>query len=165
MIRVGLGFDSHEFEQGKELYIGGVRLEYPKGLKGHSDGDVLLHALTDAILGAIGEQDIGQLFSDKDPRWKGAPSEVFLRTALSMAKQKGYRLVNLDCVIIADEPKVAPYKELIVKNLSSLTGLEANFISIKGKRKEGFCKEEGIACFCVVLIENEKPAEKGSGKA
>lgn len=155
MIRIGLGFDSHEFEEGKALYLGGVRIDYPKGLRGHSDGDVLLHALTDAILGAIGEQDIGQLFPDWEQRWKGAPSEVFLKKALSLAEKRGYKLVNLDCVIIADEPKVAPYKDAIVKNLSLLTGLDAGFISVKGKRREGFCKEEGIACMCVVLLKHE----------
>ncbi len=150
--RTGLGFDSHEFEEGKPLYIGGVRIDFPLGLRGHSDGDVLLHAVTDAILGALGEPDIGELFSDRDERWKGAPSELFLREALERMREKGYELINLDCVLIADKPKIAPYKGKIKGKLSELTGLPLERISIKGKRREGFCEVEGIACMCTVLL-------------
>ncbi|RLJ70490.1 2-C-methyl-D-erythritol 2,4-cyclodiphosphate synthase [Hydrogenivirga caldilitoris] len=150
--RIGLGFDSHEFEEGKPLFLGGVRIDFPKGLKGHSDGDVLLHALTDAILGAIGEPDIGELFSDKDERWKGVSSELFLKEAIKRMKGKGYELINLDSVLIANEPKIAPYKETIKEKLSKLTGLPVERISIKGKRREGFCQVEGIACICTVLL-------------
>ncbi|RME08933.1 MAG: 2-C-methyl-D-erythritol 2,4-cyclodiphosphate synthase, partial [Aquificota bacterium] len=105
-IRIGLGFDSHGFEEGKPLKLGGVRIEFPKGLKGHSDGDVLLHAITDAILGALGEPDIGQLFPDTDPRWKDADSVLFLQEALRRMKARGYRIVNLDCLFIADQPRI-----------------------------------------------------------
>ncbi|RMH79801.1 MAG: 2-C-methyl-D-erythritol 2,4-cyclodiphosphate synthase [Acidobacteria bacterium] len=154
-IRIGLGFDSHVFEEGKPLYIGGLRIEYPKGLKGHSDGDVLLHAITDAILGALGEPDIGQLFSDRDPRWRGASSEIFLKEALYRLKKRGYKVVNLDCTLVLDEPKIAPYKEAILENLSKLMDVSKDSISIKGKRREGFCMEEGVACFCVILIAHE----------
>ncbi len=155
MIRVGLGFDSHEFEEGKPLLLGGVKIDYPKGLKGHSDGDVLLHAITDALLGAVGEEDIGQLFPDTDEKWKGAGSEVFLKEALRRAKERGFRLINIDCVLITDEPKIAPYKQAIRKRLSELLGLAEENISLKGKRREGFCREEGIACLCVVLLSYE----------
>ncbi|NPA33119.1 MAG: 2-C-methyl-D-erythritol 2,4-cyclodiphosphate synthase [Aquificae bacterium] len=151
-IRVGFGFDSHPIEEGKKLFLGGVQIESPFGLKGHSDGDVILHALTDAILGALGEKDIGQLFPDTDEKLKGASSEIFLKEALRRAKEKGYEVVNLDCTLIADAPKIAPHKERIRENLSRLLGIPKERISIKGKRTEGFCKTEGIVCMCVVLL-------------
>ena len=151
-LRIGLGFDSHEFEEGKPLYLGGVRIDFPHGLKGHSDGDVLLHAITDAILGAFGEPDIGELFSDKDKRWRGARSEVFLEEALRRMRQRGYEVVNLDCVLIADEPKISPHKEAIRENISRLLGVSGDRISLKGKRREGFCEAKGMACMCVVLL-------------
>ncbi len=154
-IRLGLGFDAHEFEEGKPLKLGGVTIEFPMGLKGHSDGDVILHAITDALLGALGEPDIGQLFSDKDPRWKGADSSIFLQEAVRRMKDKGYRLVNLDCLIITDKPKIAPYKETIKNRLSELLATAPENISLKGKSREGFCKEEGIACFCTILLIHE----------
>ena len=154
-IRIGLGFDSHSFEEGKILKLGGVIIDFPKGLKGHSDGDVLLHAITDALLGAIDEPDIGELFPDKDPKWKGANSEIFIKEAVKRVREKGYRLVNLDCVIIANEPKISPYKEAIRENLSKLLEVEKEKISLKGKSREGFCKEEGMACFCTILLINE----------
>jgi len=137
-LRIGLGFDSHAFEEGKPLKLGGLLIDFPKGLRGHSDGDALLHAITDALLGAIGEPDIGELFSDKDPRWKGVSSEVFLNEALRRAKEKGYKILNIDCVIVADEPRIAPYKEAIKDNLSRLLGIPKDSISIKGKSREGF---------------------------
>ncbi len=155
-MRVGFGFDSHEFEEGKPLMLGGVRIESPYGLKGHSDGDVLLHAITDAILGALGAPDIGELFSDEDDRWKGAPSELFLEEAIKRMRERGYRLINLDCVLIADRPKIASHKDRIKKRLSELLGIEESRISLKGKRREGFCESEGIACMCVVLLGEER---------
>jgi len=156
MFRIGFGFDSHDFEEGKPLVLGGVLIDFPKGLKGHSDGDVLLHALTDALLSAVGEEDIGQLFSDKDPRWKLAQSSVFLKSALEKVSKKGYMIVNVDCTLIADEPKIAPIKNKIIQNLSLLLGIEQERISVKGKTREGFCQSEGIACFCVVLLQEKK---------
>ena len=151
-VKVGLGFDSHEFEEGKTLYLGGLKIDFPYGLRGHSDGDVLLHAITDAILGALGEPDIGELFSDKDDRWKGASSRLFLEEALRRMRDKGYEIFNLDCVLIADEPKVTPYKSAIKESLSKLLGIPSESISIKGKRREGFCEAKGMACMCVVLL-------------
>ncbi len=156
MFRIGFGFDSHDFEEGKPLVLGGVLIDFPKGLKGHSDGDVLLHALTDALLSAVGEEDIGQLFSDKDPRWKLAQSSLFLKSALEKVSKKGYMIVNVDCTLIADEPKIAPIKNRIIQNLSLLLGIEQERISVKGKTREGFCQSEGIACFCVVLLQEKK---------
>jgi len=151
-LRIGLGFDSHEFEAGKKLILGGVEIKYEYGLKGHSDGDALLHAITDAILGAIGEKDIGEIFKDTDPRWKNAPSSIFLKEALELMKDKGFKIVNLDCTIIVDKPKIAPYKDEIKKNLSQFIGISKDRISIKGKRREGFCKDNGLICMCVVLL-------------
>ncbi|RUM27858.1 MAG: 2-C-methyl-D-erythritol 2,4-cyclodiphosphate synthase [Aquifex sp.] len=151
-IRVGFGFDSHEFEKGKKLILGGTEIESDFGLKGHSDGDALLHAITDAILGALGERDIGELFKDTDPRWKDAPSRIFLEKALEIMKGKGFSIVNLDCVLVADKPKIAPYKERIKENLSNILGVPKDRISLKGKRREGFCKEEGLVCMCTVLL-------------
>ncbi len=154
-MRVGLGFDSHEFEEGKPLLLGGVEIDFPYGLRGHSDGDALLHAITDALLGALGEPDIGELFKDTEEKWRGASSEIFLKEALRRVKEKGYRIINLDCVLIADKPKIAPYKGRIKENLSELLGIPRECISVKGKRREGFCSEDGIACMCVVLLGKE----------
>lgn len=151
-IRVGLGFDSHEFEEGKKLYLGGVPIEGYPGLKGHSDGDVILHALTDALLGAVGEADIGYFFSDSDPRWKDAPSKVFLEKALEANKEKGYRILNADLVYVGDMPKISEVREKILKNLSSLLGIEKGRISLKGKRKEGFGDLRGVICIATVLV-------------
>jgi len=151
--RTGLGFDAHEFEEGKPLFLGGVRIDSPFGLRGHSDGDALLHALTDAVLGALGEPDIGSLFSDTEERWKNASSEIFLREALRRMREKGYSLVNVDCVVVADKPKVAEHRRSIRESLSRLLGLPEENISVKGKRREGFSREEGLLCICTVLLE------------
>ncbi|WP_448588451.1 2-C-methyl-D-erythritol 2,4-cyclodiphosphate synthase [Thermocrinis sp.] len=155
MLKITLGFDSHTFEEGKPLVLGGVPIEYPRGLKGHSDGDVLLHAITDALLSAVGDEDIGQLFPDKDPKWKDAPSTLFLESALEKVRKKGYLIANVDCVIIANEPKIASVKKRIIDNLSKLLDIEPESVSIKGKTREGFCQEDGIACFCVVLLQKK----------
>lgn len=151
-LRIGFGFDAHEFVEGKKLLLGGVEIPYQYGLKGHSDGDALLHAITDAILGALGERDIGQIFKDTDPRWKDADSEIFLKEALRLMEEKGFKISNLDCVIVTDEPKIAPYKEKIRENLSKILEIPKDRISIKGKRREGFCKEKGLVCMCTLLL-------------
>lgn len=154
-VRIGLGFDSHPFQAGKPLKLGGVEIDFPLGLMGHSDGDVLLHAITDAILGALSEQDIGQLFPDTDLNWKDASSELFLKEAVRRMKERGYRVASLDCVLIADQPRIAPHKDRIRERLSSLLETSPERISLKGKSREGFCKEDGIACMCVVLLVHE----------
>lgn len=151
-LRIGFGFDSHEFVQGKRFILGGVEIPFGYGLKGHSDGDALLHALTDAILGALGEKDIGEMFKDTDPKWRGANSEIFLKEALRLMRNKGYKIQNIDCVIITDKPKISPYKEKIKEKLSELLGLEEERISLKGKRREGFCQEDGLVCMCTILL-------------
>ena len=154
MFRIGLGFDSHSFdkEEKKPLKLGGVIIDNEIGLKGHSDADVLLHAITDAILGAIGAPDIGQLFPSSDPKWKNADSRVFLWEALKLMREAGFRIGNLDCVIICDKPKISPYKNQIIENLSKLLKVEPSQINVKGKTTEGFCTLEGISVFCNVLL-------------
>ncbi|AAC07056.1 2-C-methyl-D-erythritol 2,4-cyclodiphosphate synthase [Aquifex aeolicus] len=151
-LRIGFGFDSHEFVEGKLLILGGVEIEKDYGLKGHSDGDALLHAITDAILGALGERDIGEIFKDTDPRWKNAPSRIFLEKALEVMSEKGFNISNIDCVIVADRPKIAPHKERIKESLSKLLGIPKERISLKGKRREGFCEGNGLVCMCTVLL-------------
>ena len=151
-LRIGFGFDSHEFVEGKKLVLGGVEIPFGYGLKGHSDGDALLHAITDAILGAIGERDIGEIFKDTDSRWKDVSSEIFLGKAIKLMEEKGFRILNLDCVIITDQPKIAPYKNKIRENLSKILGISKDRISVKGKRREGLCEGNGLICLCNVLL-------------
>ena len=151
-IRVGLGFDSHEFEEGKQLVLGGVKIESSKGLKGHSDGDALLHALTDALLGAIGEGDIGEIFSDEDERWRDAESRIFLEEAVRRVREKGFEILNVDCVVVADYPRIAAVRDSIRRRIAEITGVPPERISVKGKRREGFGGPEGIACICTVLL-------------
>jgi len=154
-IRTGIGFDAHEFEEGKPLFLGGVRIEAPFGLKGHSDGDALLHAITDAILGALGEPDIGEIFSDRDERWRSASSTIFLREALSRMGEKGFSLVNVDCVVVTDRLRIADHKRDLKRSLGNLLNVPEERISIKGKRREGFSGEEGVVCLCTVLLRRE----------
>ena len=154
MLRIGLGFDSHPFEKKstKPLKLGGVVIDTDIGLKGHSDADVLLHAITDAILGAIGAPDIGELFPPNEERWKNADSVIFLKKALNLMHEANYRIVNLDCVIICDRPKIAPYKERIIENLATLLRVENSQINLKGKTTEGFCSSDGITVICNLLL-------------
>jgi len=151
-IRVGLGFDSHGFEEGKELFLGGLKIKGYPGFKAHSDGDVILHALTDAILGAIGEGDIGQHFSDRDPRWKDSPSEVFLKKALDLMRGKGFELINADIVYVADIPRIADYRDRMKERLQEISGVEADRFNIKGKTMEGIGEIGGAFCIASVLL-------------
>jgi len=154
MFRIGFGFDSHPFEEekNKPLKLGGVIIPDEKGLKGHSDADVLLHAITDAILGAISTPDIGELFPPSDPKWKNANSEIFLKEALRIAQEWGYKIGNVDCTVICQRPKISPYKGKIIENLSKLLKVDKGKVNVKGKTPEGFCNLEGIAVFCNVLL-------------
>ncbi len=154
-IRTGIGFDAHEFEEGKPLFLGGVRIPADFGLKGHSDGDALLHALTDAILGALGEPDIGEIFSDGDERWRSASSTIFLREALSRMDAKGFSLVNVDCVVVTDRLRIADHKKDIKLSLAALLNVPEDRISVKGKRREGFSGGDGLVCLCTVLLRRE----------
>jgi len=152
-IRIGYGWDSHEFKRGIPLKIGGVTLPHPKGLGGHSDGDVLLHALTDALLGAIAAPDIGSLFSPSDPKWKGADSAVFLREALKRVRAAGYRLVNADSTLILAAPKIGPHAAVIRVRVSELLGIPGNCFGLKAKTPEGMGTDNAAIAHVVVLLE------------
>ncbi len=152
-MRIGYGWDSHEFKPGIPLKIGGVTLPHDKGLGGHSDGDVLLHAITDALLGAIAGPDIGELFSPSDPQWKNADSAVFLREALQRVKNAGYELVNLDSTLILAAPKIGPHADVIRKHLAELCGIPADCIGIKAKTPEGMGTDNAAIAHVAVLLK------------
>jgi len=151
--RIGYGWDSHEFKPGVPLKIGGVSLDHPKGLGGHSDGDVLLHAITDALLGAVAAPDIGTLFSPSDPQWKGADSAVFLREALHRVKTAGYGIANVDSTLILAQPKIGPHASRIRESLSALLGIEPEQIGIKAKTPEGMGTDNAAIAHAAVLLQ------------
>ena len=136
-MRIGYGFDSHEFRAGIPLKIGGVEVPHDKGLGGHSDGDVLLHAITDALLGAIAAPDIGVLFPPSDPKWKGADSAVFLREALDRVARSGYRVSNIDSSLILAAPKIGPHSADIRGRVAKLLGIDCSCVGLKAKTPEG----------------------------
>lgn len=152
-MRIGFGWDSHEFQAGIPLKIGGVTLAHPKGLGGHSDGDVLLHALTDALLGAVAAPDIGSLFPPSDPKWKGADSAVFLREALKRVHAAGYSVVNVDSTLILAEPKIGPQAAAIREHVAELLGVSADCVGLKAKTPEGLGTENAAIANVVVLLE------------
>lgn len=156
MFRIGQGFDVHQLTENRPLIIGGITIPYEKGLLGHSDADVLLHTVADACLGAIGEGDIGRHFPDTDPEFKDADSGRLLQAVWELVKKKGYQLVNADCTIIAQKPKMAPYIEEMKQNIASLLETEQERINVKASTTEklGFPgREEGIAAQAVVLLQ------------
>ncbi|MGG3455809.1 2-C-methyl-D-erythritol 2,4-cyclodiphosphate synthase [Paenibacillus rhizolycopersici] len=156
MFRVGQGFDVHQLVEGRPCIIGGVHIPYEKGLLGHSDADVLLHTISDAILGAIGLGDIGRHFPDTDPAFKDADSVVLLQRVWDMAVEKGYRLGNLDATIIAQKPKMAPYIPQMVEVIARTLGTEPELVNVKATTTEqlGFTgRGEGIAAQCIVCLE------------
>jgi 2-C-methyl-D-erythritol 2,4-cyclodiphosphate synthase len=158
MFRIGQGFDVHQLVEGRPLIIGGVRIPYEKGLLGHSDADVLLHAVADACLGAIGAGDIGKHFPDTDSRYKDADSALLLKQVWELVKQQGYELVNLDCTIIAQKPKMAPHIEQMKENIAKLLEGEPSQVNVKATTTEklGFTgREEGIAALAVVLLQKK----------
>ncbi|GER67283.1 2-C-methyl-D-erythritol 2,4-cyclodiphosphate synthase [Weizmannia acidilactici] len=156
MFRIGQGFDVHQLAEGRPLIVGGVEIPYEKGLIGHSDADVLLHAVADACLGAIGEGDIGRHFPDTDPAFKGADSSKLLSQVWQLVKQKGYKLANVDCTIIAQQPKMAPHIEKMRDKIARLLEGETGQINVKATTTEklGFTgRGEGIAAQAAVLLE------------
>jgi len=134
--RVGLGHDRHRLVAGRPLLLGGVAIEFELGLDGHSDADVLLHAVTDAILGAAGLGDIGDWFPNTDPQWLGADSTVFLQAAVKAVSERGWKIVNLDCTIHAERPKLGPHKRRIAASLASLLGIAEDRVNVKAKTGE-----------------------------
>ena len=151
--RIGYGWDSHEFKRGIPLMIGGVALPHSKGLGGHSDGDVLLHAITDALLGSVAAPDIGSLFSPSDPRWKGADSTLFLAEALSRVGAAGYNVVNVDSTLILAEPKIGPHAGAIRARVAGLLGIPEDCVGVKAKTPEGMGTDNAAIAHAVVLLE------------
>jgi 2-C-methyl-D-erythritol 2,4-cyclodiphosphate synthase len=157
-MRVGQGYDVHRFTEGDHIILGGVAIPYEQGLEAHSDGDVVLHALCDALLGAAALGDIGKHFPDTDPEFKGADSRVLLRHVYSIVQQKGYRLVNADMTIIAQAPKMAPHIAAMCCNIADDLGVNVDCINVKATTTEklGFeGRKEGIAVQAIVLIDNK----------
>ena len=152
-IRIGFGFDSHEFHPGIPLKIGGIKLAHDKGLGGHSDGDVLLHAITDALLGAVAAPDIGALFPPSDPKWKGADSVVFLRAALKRVGDAGYEVGNVDASLILAAPKIGPHAAAIRMRVAQLVGVHADCVGLKAKTPEGLNLESAAMAHVVVLLQ------------
>ncbi|KDP25383.1 hypothetical protein JCGZ_20539 [Jatropha curcas] len=153
--RVGHGFDLHRLEPGYPLIIGGINVPHDRGCEAHSDGDVLLHCVVDAILGALGLPDIGQIFPDSDPKWKGAPSSVFIQEAVRLMHEAGYDIGNLDATLILQRPKLSPHKEAIRENLCKLLGADPSVINLKAKTHEkvdSLGENRSIAAHTVVLL-------------
>lgn len=163
-MRIGYGWDSHEFKRGVPLKLGGIEIPHAKGLGGHSDGDALLHAITDALLGAIAAPDIGTLFSPTDARWKGADSTVFLTEALRRVTAAGYKIVNVDSTLILAQPKIGPHAEAIRQNLSKLLGISGECIGIKAKTPEGMGTDNAGIAHAVVLLEKTASKLSGTGR-
>lgn len=156
MLRTGLGFDVHAFAHDRDLILGGVTIEHEKGLLGHSDADVVTHALMDAILGAMREGDIGKLFPDTDPAYKGANSIALLREVAALLSEKGFTFLDADIVIAAQAPKLSPHREAMRENLAAALGVSVDQIGLKATTTEwlGFVgREEGIATWATVLLE------------
>ena len=151
-LRIGYGWDSHGFKSGIPLLIGGLTLPHDKGLGGHSDGDVLLHAITDALLGAIAGPDIGSLFPPSDPQWKGANSAVFLREALRRVTVAGYALVNLDSTLILMAPKIGPHAGALRESVAELCGIPGDCVGIKAKTPEGMGTDNAAIAHVTVLL-------------
>ncbi|KAK6947834.1 2-C-methyl-D-erythritol 2,4-cyclodiphosphate synthase [Dillenia turbinata] len=153
--RVGHGFDLHRLEPGYPLIIGGINIPHDRGCEAHSDGDVLLHCVVDAILGALGLPDIGQIFPDTDPKWKGAASSVFMKEAVKLMHEAGYELGNLDATLILQRPKLSPHKEAIRANLCELLGADPSVVNLKAKTHEkvdSLGENRSIAAHTVVLL-------------
>lgn len=155
-MRIGLGYDVHKLVENRALILGGVKIPYDKGLLGHSDADVLLHAIMDAMLGALALGDIGKHFPDTDEKYKGISSLKLLEAVYSLIKEKGYSVVNLDSIIVAQKPKMAPYIEEMRKNISHQLNIPIDCISVKATTEEGLGftgSGEGISSQCVCLLE------------
>ncbi len=159
-MRVGIGYDIHMLAEGRKFFLGGVKIEHTKGAVAHSDGDVLLHAICDAVLGAMGEGDIGMMYPDKDPVYKDASSIHLFKGVCSVMRDKGYDINNIDCVVILEEPNLGPYKGLMRKTISDAAGVLLSAVNIKAKTNEGagsIGRKESVAAYAVVTLrENNK---------
>jgi 2-C-methyl-D-erythritol 2,4-cyclodiphosphate synthase len=159
-MRIGYGWDSHAFEAGVPLKIGGIAIEHPEGLAGHSDGDVLLHAITDALLGALAVGDIGSFFPPGDPRWKNADSAIFLNLALDELTTAGYSIVNVDTTLVLAAPKIGPISGDMRQRVAELLHIQPNAVGIKAKTPEGLNQDHVAQAHAIVLLE--KIEEQGS---
>jgi 2-C-methyl-D-erythritol 2,4-cyclodiphosphate synthase len=162
MTHVGIGYDVHQLVEGRKLFLGGVEIPHAKGLDGHSDADALMHAICDAILGAIGEQDIGHFFPNTDSRWRGVRSHVFLEEAARQVKFREGRIINVDATIIAQAPKVAPHVRAMRENIAGALGISLAKVGVKATTNEkmGFIgREEGIAAMAVVSVDLPEPSQ------
>lgn len=156
MVHVGIGYDVHQLVEGRRLVLGGVDIPHDRGLDGHSDADALMHAVTDAVLGAVGEVDIGHLFPNTDPSWKGAPSRIFLEEAARRVAAKGGRIVNVDATLVAEAPKIYPHITAMKANIAAALGLPTGKVGIKATTNEtmGFVgRREGIAAMAVASVD------------
>jgi len=157
-LRIGLGYDMHAFSGARPLVLGGVRMEHPVGLQGHSDADVLVHALMDAILGAMRAGDIGAHFPDTDPSYKAVSSLELLRTVAALMRESGFRLVDADCVLVLEEPRISPRREEMRAAMARALGVDAKRIGLKATTTEGLDapgRHEGVAAQAVVLLERD----------
>ena len=156
MVHVGIGYDVHQLVAGRKLVLGGVEIPHTKGLDGHSDADALCHAICDAVLGAIGEEDIGHFFPNTDPRWKGVPSKIFLEEAAKQVAQRGGKIVNIDATLIAQAPKIYPYIAEMKRCIAAALGVTEKQVGVKATTNElmGFIgREEGIAAMAVASVD------------
>jgi len=156
MVHVGIGYDVHQLAVGRKLVLGGVEIPHTKGLDGHSDADALLHAICDALLGALGEPDIGHYFPNTDPRWKNAPSRIFLEEAAKQVARRGAKIVNVDATVIAQAPKIYPHVTGMKKNIAAALGVSEKRIGVKATTNElmGFIgRGEGIAAMAVASVD------------
>ncbi len=154
-IRVGMGFDVHQLEEGRDFFLGGIKLPSTKGAVGHSDADVLIHAICDALLGAANLRDIGYHFSNKDPRWKGKDSKYFLKEVTRLLEENGWEVGNVDCTIVLENPKVNPHIEEMKKTLAPLMNITVDDVSVKATTNEtlGYVgREQGVNAYAVALI-------------
>jgi 2-C-methyl-D-erythritol 2,4-cyclodiphosphate synthase len=155
-VRVGIGFDAHPFAEGRPLRLGGIAIAHPKGLAGHSDGDALIHAVADALLGAAGRGTLGEHFPDGSNAWRGADSAVLLARAAGIVGEAGFRVGNLDAVVIAEAPRIAPHSSAIQARLAAILGVEPGRVSVRGTSSNGLGfsgRGEGIAAVAVALLE------------
>ena len=157
MSRIGFGFDTHKLEADHEFLLGGIQVPHEKGATGHSDADVLIHAICDALLGAAGLRDIGSQFPDSSPEFKGIDSKILLARTMNLVREKGFDIGNIDATIVLQRPKIAEYIPEMVKTLSGVLSVESSQISVKAKTSEklGFIgREEGVSAYAVVLLQN-----------
>lgn len=163
--KIGLGYDLHRLTRGRKLFLGGLEIPFPKGLAGHSDGDCLIHAIIDALLGSLGEKDIGQLFPDDDPKYKDVRSTELLKKVIAHLKKRKLKVIHVDSVVVAEEPKLALYISKMKRILCPILRIDRNDLGIKAKTNEGMGligQKQAIACWAIALV---KVTERGGKKA